>query len=265
MDGATETHADFTHHDVAYGTARQGDSDVELRAALYIPTAPETPPPLLVWFHGGAFKFGHYHQKLSRQMGRRLAAAGVAYASVQYRLRGEVDDLSPAVAAQHDRLWNMKAHLIRRGLCKAPSLVAMEDAVRFLNWQRDQADTYGWSDRLVVGGTSAGGITAFNAVFTASELGLEPPRIDGVFATSGGYNFPSLVTDPHVVVLAQHSPLDERVSIKGVRMLKDKLGDRMELLESDPMIHGHLDLVPGEKPWKTYERLAGFIRKAAES
>jgi len=262
MDGASESTATFIHHDVAYGTAQLGGQDVELRAALYLPRAPETPPPLFVWFHGGAFKFGNYHQRLSRQMGRRLAQAGIAYASAQYRLRGELDDLSQQVSGQFDALWSRKANLIRRGLCKAPSLVALEDAVRFLNWQRDHADQYGWSDRLVLGGTSAGGITAFNAVFSAPELGLDRPPIAGVFATSGGYNYPSLVT-PTIDVLAQHSPLDERVSINGVRMVKDKLGDRMELLESDPMLHGHMDLVPGEKPWVIYERLVGFVKRTA--
>ncbi|MGV6813072.1 MAG: alpha/beta hydrolase [Brevirhabdus sp.] len=260
-DGAADTSAGYTHHDLAYGVASQGGEAVELRAALYLPTSADTPPPLFVWFHGGAFKFGNYHQKLSRQMGRRLAQAGIAYASAQYRLRGEIADLSDQVASQYDRLWDLKAHLIRRGLCKAPSLVALEDAVRFLKWQGEHAGDFGWSGKVIVGGTSAGGITAFNTVFTAPELGLERPEISGVFATSGGYNFPSLVKTP-LPVLAQHSPLDERVSIKGVRMLKDKLGDQMELLESDPMIHGHLDLVPGEKPRRIYERLVRFVRQA---
>lgn len=262
MDGAVEIAEGILHHDIPYATATQAGAEVALHAALYLPARPDSPPPLFVWFHGGAFKFGHYHQKLSRQMGRRMAQAGIAYASVQYRLRGEMADLSDAVAGQYDRLWEMKSHLIRRGLCKAPSLVALEDAVRFLNWQAAQAGKFGWSDKVVVGGTSAGGITAFNTVFTAPELGLTRPQIAGAFATSGGYNFPSLVQTP-LPVLAQHSPLDERVSIKGVRMLKDKLGDQMELLESDPMIHGHLDLVPGEKPWQIYKRLVGFVKRAS--
>lgn len=261
MDAVADSPLGYIHRDMAYGSAVQGGKQVELRTALYLPVSAIAPPPLFVWFHGGAFKFGHYHQKLSRQLGRRMAQSGIAFASVQYRLRGEMGDLSGQVAGQYDRLWGLKAHLIRRGLCKAPSLVALEDAVRFLNWQAGHREEFGWSDKLVVGGTSAGGITAFNTVFTAPELGLERPRISGVFATSGGYNFPSLVKTP-LPVLAQHSPLDDRVSIKGVRMLKDKLGDRMELLESDPMIHGHLDLVPGEKPWQIYARLVGFVKKA---
>lgn len=264
MDGSETPSQSLRHHDMVYGQAMQGGRERPLHVALYLPPRTAAPPPLFVWFHGGAFKFGNYHQKLSRQMGRRMAQAGIAYASVEYRLAGTEADLSPDVAARYDALWEKKAHLIRRGLCKAPSLVALEDAVRFLTWQSTVADGYGWSDKVIVGGTSAGGITAFNTVFTAPFLGLTRPPIAGAFATSGGYNFPDLVRT-RLPVLAQHSPLDERVSIKGVRMLKAKLGDQMELLESDPMIHGHLDLVPGEKTWRIYERLAGFVQRAAGS
>jgi dienelactone hydrolase len=258
-DGA----AHFTlHRDVVYGHAPLAGARTALSCTLFLPGG-VTAPPLFAWFHAGAFKFGSHDHKAARRLGRRLTREGIAVASVGYRLRADVSDLSAPVRAGLDDLAALQGRLIRPGLCQARSLAALEDGLRFLDWADANAARYGWGPRRVVGGASAGGITAFNMAFSPPALGLAQPGLDGVFATSGGYNYPSLVAgNDRVVALAQHNPDDPRVSVKGVRMVKRALGARMTLLESPEMMHGHLDLTPGEKPRVTFRRVADFVHAA---
>ncbi|MFU1477597.1 hypothetical protein ACM25N_07780 [Roseovarius sp. C7] len=42
-------------------------------------------------------------------------------------------------------------------------------------------------------------------------------------------------------------------------MLKDKLGDKMELLEARDHIHGHCELHPGEPKATTFGRITDFV------
>ncbi|MFX0543734.1 alpha/beta hydrolase [Roseovarius sp. S4756] len=255
----------MTRHDVVYGQASLGGVEVDMPASLFLPSdiTAEAPPPLFVWFHAGAFKFGSHDMKIARRLGRRLTQAGIAVASVGYRLRATEADLSEQVRAHLESLQAQRGNLIRPGLCEARSLAALEDGLMFLDWAAGASGRYGWGPGIVVGGASAGGLTAFNLAFSPPALGLPPARVNGVFASSGGYNYPALVTgNDRLVALAQHDPEDSRVSVKGVRMLKRKMGDRMTLLEMPGMLHGHLELQPDEKPAATFERLADFIHKA---
>lgn len=248
------------YDDVPYGVARQGGKSIALHCSLYLPQDTASRPPLFVWFHGGAFKFGSYKQKMARRLGRRLSKMGIAVASVEYRLRGTAGDLSAGVAGNVDAYQRHRDKLIRPGLCEFRSLVALEDGARFLAWAQDEAPRFGWSEKRVLGGSSAGGITAFNIAFGSTPLGLPIPPVHGAFACSGGYNYPDFVNPrDDFRVLALHNPLETRVSVNGVRMLERKLGGQMELLESDEHIHGHCDLNPDEPKARTYQRIADFV------
>lgn len=250
--------------DLPYGQAPLGGNEMTLHCSLYLPEGGQGRPPLFLFFHHGAFKFGSYKQKICKRLGRRLTREGIAVAAVQYRLRAEESDLSEQVRDHLQGFQALGGRFIRPGLCQARSLAALEDGLRFLDWAAENADRFGWSDRRIAAGASAGGITAFNLAFSPPALGLEPRRIDGVYSTSGGYNYPALVhQDGDLIALSQHSPADKRVSVEGVRMLKQKLGSRMDLIESESMIHGHLDLVPDERPVVTFRRISAFVHKAA--
>lgn len=253
------------HEDIEYAQAPLNGETVALQCTLYLPELSDAKPPLFVWFHGGAFKHGHHNQRMSKRLGRRLTRRGIAVASVQYRLRSEAADLSPDVAARVDAYQTRKSNLLRPGLCEFRSLAAIEDGVRFLDWASGVANHFGWSEKRILGGTSAGGITAFNIAFGAEHLGMSIPQIHGVFASSGGYNYPDFVSPrAEFRSLALHNPGDTRVSVRGVRMLKGKLGPQMELLESDQHIHGHCELTPGEPKFQTFDRIAKFVELAAQ-
>lgn len=123
--------------DVEY--ARVGNRSLKLD--LYLPAANDVPPPLIVWFHGGAWKAG----SKSKCGIAWMTGHGFAVASVDYRLSGEA--VFPALV--HD--------------CKA--------AVR---WLRAHAVDYGFSgDRIGVAGSSAGGHLAALVGLSADVVELE--------------------------------------------------------------------------------------------
>jgi acetyl esterase/lipase len=88
--------------------------------------ATEKPPPLVVWFHGGAWKFG---DKRRRVFAHQLTKYGIAVAAVQYRL-----SWSAHWPAQRD------------------------DALAAVDWLQAHGRAYGVdSKRMGLAGESAGG------------------------------------------------------------------------------------------------------------
>ena len=109
------------HRDLAY--AEVGGR--VLRLDLYLPAEPASPPPLVAWVHGGAWRAGSKARCPLVWMVER----GFAVASVQYRL----SDVATFPAQIHD----------------------LKGAIR---WLRANAATYGYdAERIGAAGASAGG------------------------------------------------------------------------------------------------------------
>ena len=88
-----------------------------LRLDLYLPPVTRRPPPVVVWIHGGAFMHGDRTALPplleQERLFTRLPLAGLAVASVEYRLSGEalfpaqLEDVQAAIRwlrARHDEL-----------------------------------------------------------------------------------------------------------------------------------------------------------------
>ncbi|MBN1236986.1 MAG: alpha/beta hydrolase [Gammaproteobacteria bacterium] len=132
------------HADVTYATVGQQP----LKLDLYLPDAvgaasPETtayPPPLVVWLHGGAWRFG---SKANPPL--RFLEAGFALASVDFRPSTD----APFPAMLHD----------------------VKAAIRFL---RANAGRYGYAPGpMAVAGASSGGHLAALAAVTNGDAALE--------------------------------------------------------------------------------------------
>ncbi|MFA6287720.1 MAG: alpha/beta hydrolase [Opitutaceae bacterium] len=126
--------------DISYReTAAPADATLIERCKLdlYLPAAPAKDFPILVWFHGGGLSGGDKAAAPEQAAARRLAARGIAVASVNYRL-------SPKV--------------------KFPAY--LEDSASAVRWIADHAASFGADPKKVyVGGYSAGGyITAMLAL-----------------------------------------------------------------------------------------------------
>lgn len=127
--------------DVVYARPK-GDA---LKLDLYVPQTTK-PPPVIVWFHGGGWKYG---DKRYRLLIRDLTREGFAVATVEYRLSSRAK-----WPAQRD------------------------DCLAALHWLRSQQSTLGIdANRMGLAGDSAGG-------HLAALLGLMEgtPRIGAVFA-----------------------------------------------------------------------------------
>jgi acetyl esterase/lipase len=125
------------HRNIVY--ARPGGTDLMLD--LYVPPSPR-PAPVVLWFHGGAWRYGtkefNFHL-------RDLTRQGFAVATVQYRKIGA-----------------------------APWPGALQDAEAGLAWLRLNAPRYGLDpNRVFLTGESAGGHLA---AVLASKLGRSQVR-----------------------------------------------------------------------------------------
>jgi acetyl esterase/lipase len=127
--------------DLQYGAAPDEDGMVEdLFLDMYQPEGDALERrPAIVWVHGGSFRAGN--RGLEAGNATTFARRGYVTVSISYRLRD--DDIGQAmIDAQHDA----------------------QAAVR---WLRRHADQYGIDpDRISIGGTSAGAITA---IFVANN------------------------------------------------------------------------------------------------
>jgi acetyl esterase/lipase len=137
----------------AYGPARSGEKiyrgveysrpkGTPLHLDLYVPDSPR-PCPVVVWYHGGGWKYGHpgYHLLV-----RDLTRQGIAVASVEYRL------------------------LSRRNRWPAQ----FEDSLAAVDWVKANGAKYGLDPmRVGVSGESAGGHLAALVAVTR-----EKPSID---------------------------------------------------------------------------------------
>ncbi len=157
-----------TTKDVAYGSAvNQQGATVALNLDVYRPTGDSaTSRPAIVWVHGGSFRSGDKTSPELVDEATTFAKKGYVNVSINYRLSpGGCSAALPTVEciqAIHDAMHDAQA------------------AVRFL---RANAATYGVdANRIAIGGSSAGAITALDVGYGPDDPG-----------TSGNPGFSSAV------------------------------------------------------------------------
>jgi acetyl esterase/lipase len=121
-----------------------------LELDLYLP-ADDAPAPVVVFLHGGGWRLGSRHTAGPAYRGadptpfEQVAQAGIAVASVDYRLSGEA-------------VWPAQLH----------------DAKAAVRWLRERADELGIDpDRIAAWGESAGGHLAELLGLTTDDAALE--------------------------------------------------------------------------------------------
>lgn len=119
---------------------------------LYQPKGDDTKGrPLIIWMHGGGFKFGSKTSKGVKVWSRTFAERGYVCASINYRLSTE----------------NPLLHF--DALLRA-SFYATQDAKRAVAYFRKNAAKYGIDpDKIILGGNSAGGFLALDVAYSKNE------------------------------------------------------------------------------------------------
>jgi predicted esterase len=138
---------------VTYGSAVNLENQtVTLRLDMYQPTGDAvTTRPAIVWVHGGSFCCGDRTSPELVDEATTFAQQGFVTASIDYRLEspgcsGTMSNCVPAIQE---------------------AAADAQTAVRFL---RTNAATYGVDpNRIAIGGSSAGAITALNVGYSTSE------------------------------------------------------------------------------------------------
>lgn len=197
--------------------------------------------PLLVWLHSGGFWRGTRRNRNHQQLAVILAQHGYASAFPDYRLSKDRALLGPAAQSALARL-TLEAEQTNGDLpatLRGPvSIAAMEDAALFLQWIDQQRDRFVLNRAIVLGGSSAGAITALNTLLLAPALGIPQPQIRCVLSISGAFAYPSVVRAATAPIFALHSPLDRQVPIASIRRLKLGNPEMVTLLELPELSHG---------------------------
>ncbi len=266
MDGAVKSLMD-----IAYGDAPLAGERQTLHANIHLPEAPKGPVPMFIWFHGGAFNGGSYVHFQHRKLARHMNQAGIALATPQYRLKAEEADLSAPVRDRLDALAALRDPGFEDHLCGPAALAALEDAVQFANWIEARRGEFGFDGRLVLGGSAAGAITAFNLAFLAPYLGFGRPEPGGCLSYSGGFAYPSLYRPGAMPVFALHNPADPAIGIASIRGLA-RADENLCLVEAMDQHHGTIKLDESEhrrsvygRIWRLVWQMSGLERPRAEA
>jgi acetyl esterase/lipase len=143
--------------DVTYGSAvdQQGQT-VTLKLDVYEPVGDSVSSrPAIVWVHGGSFCCGDKTSPEIVDEATTFARKGYVNVSINYRL--SPDGCSAAQPSQS---------------CIQAIVDAMHDAQAAVRFLRANAATYGVdTNRIAIGGTSAGAITALNVGFNPDDPG----------------------------------------------------------------------------------------------
>jgi acetyl esterase/lipase len=162
--------------DVVYGSvvSRQGPT-VTLKLDVYRPTGDTVVGrPAIVWVHGGSFSSGDKSSPELVDESNTFARKGFVNVSIDYRL-------SPSGCAAAGPTAE----------CVLAIIDAKHDAQAAVRFLRANAATYGVDpNRIAIGGTSAGAITALNVGADATDPGVSgnpgyPSTVSAAVALSG--------------------------------------------------------------------------------
>jgi acetyl esterase/lipase len=190
--------------DVVYGSAvDQNGTTQSLKLDVYQPTGDtSTERPAMVWVHGGGFSSGNKTSPEIVIEANDLAKKGYVNVSIDYRLYGpgcsatDASHLAGCVRAMGDAQHDAQA------------------AVRFL---RKNAATYKIDpDRIAIGGSSAGAITALHVAANSEDPGTSgnpgfSSAVRGAVALSGAKILGTPITATDAPILMFHGTNDPLV------------------------------------------------------
>lgn len=126
--------------------------------------------PLIIWIHGGGFKFGKKTSRGIPLWSKAFAQKGYACAAINYRL-------------------SKKNPLSKRADLIEACLDAMEDVRKVIEFFRKNATQYRIDvSKIILAGNSAGGIIALQSVYSNQDLMKHPDQPDANSPTNPKVN-----------------------------------------------------------------------------
>lgn len=219
---------------------------VSLQADLFRPLG-TGPFPLIAWMHSGGFRSGSREHPAHTRMAVEFARHGYAMVFLDYRLARPPAILKPPTAALTETLIAealAAGETMNETFIGPRPLAVVEDCCALLGHVSQRSDELDLSGRIILGGSSAGAISALNTLYLASWLGLERPPVTTVFSFSGGFAYTPRLAASGARILALHNPQDPRVPVSSIRRLAAHTPDICLLIESDDQDHGALTTGP---------------------
>jgi len=184
-----------TTPDVTYGTATNlSNQQVTLALDVYSPPVADTVTqrPAVIWVHGGGFSGGAKNSPEIVDEATTLGKEGYVGFSISYRLEPTGCSAANATSTCLDAIREAK-----------------EDAQTAVRWVRAHAATYGVDpNRIAIGGTSAGAITALNVGYASSET---PDASVRAAVSLSGANIGSPISTGDAPALLFHGTADPLV------------------------------------------------------
>jgi acetyl esterase/lipase len=224
--------------DLQYGQAPDANNNpVALKLDLYQPTGDtETKRPALVWVHGGSFSAGDKTNVVPVDVANTFAKLGYVVVSINYRLLGSGCVANPSS-------------------CTVAALEAQHDAEAAVRWLRANAATYKIdTDRIGIGGESAGGITATLVGVHSEDPGSSgnpgyPSSVRGFVSVSGGLPSGLFASTGDAWGLLFHGTADTTVDPDWSRQTTQALAD------AHVPVWLQLQYGAGHVPWAQYRSL----------
>jgi acetyl esterase/lipase len=237
---------------IVYGTAPIAAGSFDLLLDLYEPTGVDVPMqrPVFVTIHGGGFASGSRsdrHVEIATEMARR----GYTAVSIDYRLEGQ----APVVSSPFQPIGNAAA--------------AVEDLVQAHAWLLANAAALDIDpSRIVLGGSSAGAITAAHAAYDLDDLGITPlSGVRSVVDLWGAIQGPADVLEAsEAPIMIVHGTEDQAVPFSSGQFLANRAATVGVPFKFDPIVgagHGfaaipifETQLPSGET---IFERIVQFV------
>jgi dienelactone hydrolase len=167
--------------DLSYAPSSLADEKKSYLFDLYQPKNDQvTGRPMIIWMHGGGFKFGTKEARGIQLWSKTFAQRGYVCAAINYRL-------------------SKKNPLLHFGELKKSSYYAVQDAKMAVDYFRNHYKEYNIDpDKIILGGNSAGGMIALQAAYASNpELAIScglPDTVQGatskeLFKVAGVINY----------------------------------------------------------------------------
>ena len=236
-------------HDQSYSAGNTPNEKKAHLFDLYQPAGDNnTGRPLIIWMHGGGFKFGSKADKGMQLWSETFAKRGYVCACINYSL------------SKHNPLFKFDE------LMKS-TYYAVQDAHMAVEYFKKNYKQYNIDpDKIILGGNSAGGMIALQAAYTSNAelakfVGLpdtvlgakstEIPKIAGVISYWGGIFNPDWLKNNRVPIMCVHGSKD------GVMPLTHKSAP----LYGSLSIHEKADALKIPNDYKVFEGYSHELQK----
>jgi acetyl esterase/lipase len=236
-------------HDQSYSAGNTPNEKKAHLFDLYQPAGDNnTGRPLIIWMHGGGFKFGSKADKGMQLWSETFAKRGYVCVSINYSL------------SKHNPLFKFDE------LMKS-TYYAVQDAHMAVEYFKKNYKQYNIDpDKIILGGNSAGGMIALQAAYTSNAelakfVGLpdtvlgakstEIPKIAGVISYWGGIFNPDWLKNNRVPIMCVHGSKD------GVMPLTHKSAP----LYGSLSIHEKADALKIPNDYKVFEGYSHELQK----